>query len=94
MNHQAATQASWDDWHKETLAAGVSAELANMGREVMRTHRQNRWSKDFLGAPDDAPIMLAICLEDPAQAELLFTENLYPYDSQLIDSTRRRLGLA
>jgi hypothetical protein len=93
MNDQAAKSFFWDDWQREALAAGVAAPLAKLGREVLRAHRQNRWSKDFLGVEEDGPIMLAMCLEDPAGTELVFIENLYPYDTALIDATRARLGL-
>lgn len=88
-----ANNAYWDDWQQSACAAGVAAPLAALGCEVLRTHRKNRWSKDFLGIEDDGPHMLALCLEDPAQAEMLFMENLHPYDAALLDSTRTRLGL-
>ena len=93
MDDQAAKNFFWDDWQQEALAAGVAAPLAELGREVLRTHRQNRWSKDFLGTFEDGPHMITMCVEDPADAELFFVENLYPYDSAKIDATRARLGL-
>ena len=92
MNDQAATTFFWDDWQREALAAGVAKPLAELGREVLRAHRQNRWSKDFLGVEEDGPHMLTMCLEDPADTELFFVENLYPYDTALIDATRARTG--
>lgn len=94
MNDKAANGAYWDDWQREALAAGVAAPLAKLGMEVLRAHRKNRWPKEFLGREDDAPHMLALCLEEPAETELFFIENLYPYDGALIDATRARLGLA
>lgn len=94
MNDHASNTAYWDDWKQAALAAGVAAPLAELGCEVLRTHRKNRWSKEFLGVEDDGPHMLAMCLEEPAQAELLFTENLYPYNAALLAATRVRLGLA
>lgn len=93
MNDQETKSCFWDDWQREALSAGVAKPLAELGREVLRAHRKNRWSKEFLGVEDDGPIMLAMCLEDPASTELLFIENLYPYDTALIDATRARLGL-
>lgn len=93
MIDQAAENFFWDDWQQQALAAGVAAPLAELGREVLRTHRQNRWSKDFLGTFEDAPHMLTLCLEDPAGTELFFIENLYPYDTAQIDAARVRLGL-
>lgn len=31
----------WDQWHREALAAGVSAELAQLGQEILRNHVQH-----------------------------------------------------
>ncbi|MEO8599828.1 MAG: hypothetical protein ABI656_08380 [bacterium] len=93
MDDQAAKKFFWDEWQQEALAAGVAAPLAKLGCELMRTHRKNRWGKDFLGVEDDGPLMLEMCLEDPAGTELFFIENLYPYDTVLIDATRARLDL-
>ncbi|PUA17830.1 hypothetical protein [Glaciimonas sp. PCH181] len=93
MNEQPATNFFWDDWKQEALAAGVSPELAALGCDVLRLHRLNRWGDDFLGTFDDAPHMLAICLEEPVETELLFIENLHPYDTALIAATKIRLGL-
>jgi len=88
MDDQAAKIFFWDEWQREALAAGVAAPLAALGREVLRAHRQNRWGKDFLGLEEDGPHMLTMCLEDPSGTELFFIENLYPYDTALIDATR------
>ena len=33
-----------------------------------------------------------MCLEDEAETELFFIENLYPYDTALIEKTRRRVN--
>ncbi|HAT29457.1 MAG TPA: hypothetical protein DCW29_00975 [Janthinobacterium sp.] len=94
MNDKAAKSAYWDDWQREALEAGVAAPLATLGMEVLRAHRKNRWPKEFLGQEDDGPHMLTMCLEEPAETELFFIENLYPYDTALIESTRLRLKLA
>jgi hypothetical protein len=93
MSDQATKPAFWDEWQQAALAAGVAAPLAELGCEVMRTHRKNRWSTDFLGVEDDGPQMLEMCLTEPAEAEMLFTENLYPYNAALLESTRKRLKL-
>jgi hypothetical protein len=93
MDDQATKNFFWDDWQREALAAGVAAPLAELGREVLRAHRQNRWSKDFLGTEEDGPHMLTMCLEDAAGTELFFIENLYPYDTARIDATRAGLSL-
>ncbi len=94
MNDKAAMSDYWDDWQREALVAGVAAPLATLGMEVLRAHRKNRWPKEFLGREDDGPHMLTMCLEEPAETELFFIENLYPYDTALIESTKVRLGLA
>ena len=94
MNTLAASTAFWDDWLQAALAVGVPYPLAALRRDVLRTHRQNRWSAEFLGAESDAPHMLTLCLEEPAQAEMLFLENLYPYNAAFLEETRMRLGLA
>lgn len=93
MNDKAAKSEYWDEWQSEALAVGVPAPLAALGMEVMRAHRKNRWPKEFLGRLDDGPTMLAMCLEDEAETEMLFTECLYPYDTALLEKTRRRLCL-
>ena len=94
MNELATTFAFWDEWQQAAVAAGVAVPLAELGCEVLRAHRKNRWSKEFLGVEDDGPVMLALCLEDPAQAEMLFLENLHPYDAALLAAARSRLGVA
>ncbi|WP_426196517.1 hypothetical protein [Massilia sp. DWR3-1-1] len=94
MNMLTNTVEFWDEWQVAAIAAGVAVPLAELGCAVMRTHRKNRWSKDFLGVADDGPVMLEMCLEDPAQAEMLFLENLHPYDTDLLTAARKRLGLA
>ena len=94
MNDFANNMEFWDEWQLAAVAAGVAVPLAELGCEVLRTHRKNRWSKDFLGVENDGPLMLAMCLDEPAQAEILFLENLHPYDAALLASARSRLGLA
>ncbi|NGZ87710.1 hypothetical protein [Duganella aceris] len=81
----------WDDWQREALAAGVKPALAKLGMEVMKTHKKNRWPKHFLGRMDDGPMMIEMCLEEPDETELLFIENLHPYDEKLIAATKKRL---
>lgn len=91
MNTLAVGTALWDDWLQAALAVGVAYPLAALGRDVLRAHR--RWGAEFLGAEGDAPHMLTLCLEDPAQAEMLFIENLYPYNAAFLEETRLRLGV-
>lgn len=94
MDDKAAKSAYWEDWQREAVTAGVATTLATLGMDVLRAHRKNRWPQEFLGREDDGPHMLTMCLEDPATTELFFIENLYPYDTTLIEATRVRLGLA
>ncbi len=94
MNEKAIQNSYWDDWLQEAQVAGVAAPLAKLGMEVLRAHRKNRWPKEFLGQEEDGPAMITMCLEEPAETELFFVENLYPYDTALIETTRTRLGLA
>jgi hypothetical protein len=94
MNDLTTNLAFCDEWQQAAVAAGVPVPLAELGGNVLRTHRKNRWSKEFLGVEDDGPFMLEMCLEDPAQAEMLFLENLHPYDTDLLAAARIRLGVA
>ena len=93
MNQKPVQNPYWDDWQREALAAGVAAPLAKLGMQVLQAHRKNRWPKEFLGSEDDGPHMLTMCMEDAAETELFFIENLYPYDAALIEASRVRLGL-
>lgn len=93
MDEQHPTTDYWSEWQETAVAAGVPPALAELGTEVLRTHRKNRWGSEFLGLVEDGPHMLELCLTEPAQAEMLFTENLYPYNTSLLDATRLRLGL-
>ncbi|MEB0134348.1 hypothetical protein QN362_03285 [Actimicrobium sp. CCC2.4] len=98
MNEQVTSStnnnAFWDEWQLAAIEAGVAVPLAELGCEILRTHRKNRWSKDFLGVEDDGPVMLEMCLTEPAEAEMLFIENLHPYNTALLTATRLRLKLA
>lgn len=52
---------AWDRWQAEALAAGLSAELANLGREVMREAAQHAWSEKLqreCGWQDRGQVML------------------------------------
>ena len=94
MNNLGNNVEFWDEWQLAAVGAGVAVPLAELGCEVLRMHRKNRWSKEFLGVEDDGPVMLEMCLDDPAQAEMLFLENLHPYDASLLAAARSRLKLA
>ncbi|MGI4849103.1 MAG: hypothetical protein ACRYGK_13335 [Janthinobacterium lividum] len=94
MNQAPQKTAYWEDWQQAALAAGVPAALAQLGHDVLRNHRKNRWSKDFLGVEEDGEFMLQLCLEEPDAAEMMFLENLFPYDTALLDQARLRLKIA
>ncbi len=65
-----------DRWEQQALAAGVSQELAQLGREVMRDHYQHGKEDYLLGEEADGVKMLQMCLADPAKAREFFTECL------------------
>lgn len=63
-------QFPWDDWQREALAAGVSDELANLGRAVMREAYQHAWCEELryeCGADneDTAKGMILEALDQP-----------------------------
>lgn len=91
MQQTTGKSAYWEDWQQNALAAGVPAALAQLGHDVLRNHRKNRWSKDFLGTMEDGEFMLQLCIEEPGAAEMMFLENLYPYDTALLEEARTRL---
>ena len=93
MDEQDVSTDYWSEWQQAALEAGIPPALAELGAEVLRTHRKNRWGSEFLGLVEDGPHMLELWLSEPAQAEMLFTENLYPYNAALLEATRLRLGL-
>jgi hypothetical protein len=62
----------WDDWCKRAIAACVSAELAALGRAVMREAHVSGWQEDAriaCGWLDDGQAMIALALANPARAE-------------------------
>jgi len=59
----------WDAWERRALAAGVTKELAQLGRAVMREAYNHGWDerlKTFCGWNDDGAQMLADALRAPA----------------------------
>lgn len=68
----------WDFWQQQALAAGVSQELATLGREVMRDHYQHGKEDHLLGAEEDGKKMLQMCLDDPKGAEDFFAGCVHP----------------
>jgi hypothetical protein len=76
----------WDDWQREALAAGVPAELAQLGRAVMREAYQHSWCEELrdecgVGREEAAKGMIFETLEQPEWARsrwswLLATDGL------------------
>jgi hypothetical protein len=61
----------WDGWEKHALAQGVAADLATLGRAVIREARQHGWNereKALCGWTDDGRAMLRLALKNPALA--------------------------
>jgi hypothetical protein len=69
--------AYWDKWEQKAQAAGVAADLAQLGREVMRDHSEHGKGDYLLGEEADGDKMLSMCLEDAQAAKLFFQECLY-----------------
>ncbi|GAA5483939.1 hypothetical protein [Haloferula sargassicola] len=76
----------WDDWQRDALAAGVSDELANLGRALMREAHQHVWCEELrfecgAGHEDSAKGMIFQAMEQPDWARsrwnwLLATDGL------------------
>jgi len=68
---QAPHRFAWDDWQEHAVAAAVGAELAQLGRSVMREADQHGWDEDLqreCGWDDDGAAMIALALADPDEA--------------------------
>lgn len=62
----------WDDWQRHAIARGVPAELASLGRAVIREAWQHEWSerlRSLCGWSDDGRRMLRLALRNPQLAE-------------------------
>ena len=62
----------WDDWERDALAAGVSKELASLGRLTVREAYQHGWDdrlKSLCGWYDRGQRMIKLALRSPATAE-------------------------
>jgi hypothetical protein len=70
----------WDKWEQKAIAAGVSTEVAQLGREVMRDHCEHGKGDYLLGEEADGVKILSMCLEDAQAAKRCFQECLYPDD--------------
>ena len=62
----------WDGWRECALGHGVPAELAALGRAVIREAWQHDWTqrlRSLCGWRDDGRRMLRIALRNPALAQ-------------------------
>jgi hypothetical protein len=62
----------WDYWEKRALAAGLSEELAGLGRLVMREAHQHGWSarlQSLCGWQDRGGRMIKLALRSAATAQ-------------------------
>lgn len=65
-------QYPWDHWQTAALAAVVPAELASLGRSVMREAHQHAWSerlKSLCGWNDKGKRMIRLALRSPKTAD-------------------------
>ncbi len=63
---------AWDRWQTQALAAGLSEDLAGLGRAVMREAVQHAWEQHLqaeCGWADAGQAMLELALRDGAAAE-------------------------
>ena len=68
--HGATTESyAWDYWKTKALAAGVTGDLAALGRAVMREHYQHGWSSyDDEVSVRSGDEMLRLALSEPARS--------------------------
>jgi len=62
----------WDDWHRHALARGLDAELAGLGRLLVREAFNHGWEPCLLracGWSDDGQALLAFALRAPKTAQ-------------------------
>lgn len=60
----------WDEWERQAVAAGVAAELAALGRSVMREAYQHDWCEPLryecgVNRPETADGMIQAALQEP-----------------------------
>lgn len=61
----------WDDWERHALARGLDAELAGLGRLLIReayNHGWEGWLQNLCGWNDDGQALLAFALRAPKTA--------------------------
>ena len=82
----------WDGWEKWAVTQGVPAELAALGRAVIREAWQHEWSerlRSLCGWQDDGRRMLRLALRNPALAQARWTR-LLDTDGGLYEPERER----
>lgn len=70
---------AWDRWQQTALAAGLTPDLASLGRSVMREAVQHDWCPDLCkmcGWEDQGQAMLELAQQDPVIAEELWNHLL------------------
>lgn len=67
---------AWDRWRKRARDAGVTEDLAQLGRGVMREAYQHDWPDSVRTAcgwgPDDGQDMIDLALTKPREAFVLW----------------------
>jgi hypothetical protein len=61
----------WDDWERHALASGLDADLAGLGRLLIReafNHSWEAWLQHRCGWGDDGAALLALALRAPKSA--------------------------
>ena len=61
----------WDDWERHALARGLDADLAGLGRLLVReafNHGWEAWLQNLCGWSDDGQALLAFALRAPKLA--------------------------
>lgn len=61
----------WDDWERHALACGLDADLAGLGRLLVReafNHGWEPWLQNLCGWGDDGQALLAFALRAPKTA--------------------------
>ena len=64
-------QYPWDDWERHALARGLDADLAGLGRLLVReayNHGWESWLQSLCGWGDDDQALLAFALRAPKTA--------------------------
>lgn len=64
---------AWDHWQQWATEDGVTEELAQLGRAVIREAYQHRWSDELkteCGWSDDGEAMILLAQADPDRARI------------------------